>query len=541
MKMAHALEAVQALRVLSDHRIIDVRSPRETLRTIKESKILGPQASILRHSTRMTPDAPALTDEAGTLTYRELDDQSTAIAQGLRAAGITEGTVIAVLARDHRGLILTMAAAGKLGARLVLMNTGFAKPQFAEVCRREQVKVVLHDSEFLGLLDALPPELPRYLTWVDEGTEVPDGEKTLDDLVTAGSTDPLPTPSTAGGFIILTSGTTGLPKGAPRSKVSPFATAQLIDRIPFPRGGAQVIVSPIFHSTGFAAWAVGTALGNKVVVRRRFDAEATLRMISDHKAEMLVAVPTMLHRMIELDPAIRAKYDTSSLKVILLAGSALSPELTIRATEVFGPVLYNLYGSTECAVASVANPRDLALAPGTAGLAPVTCEIRLYDDNDQQVTASNTTARIFVRSGSPFEGYTDGRNKQIIDGYMSSGDVGHFDEHGLLMVDGRDDDMIISGGENVFPQEVEHLLLERPDIFDAAVVGVDDPEFGKRLRAFVVPEQGCTPDEAEIKAYVKSNLARYKVPREVIFLDDLPRNPTGKLLRRVLVEYGNQA
>ncbi|QIS05683.1 AMP-binding protein [Nocardia brasiliensis] len=541
MKVAHALEVVKALGVLRSRGVSDPRKPLETLRTMKESQIYGPQATLIRHGARIAPDSLALADEKGELTYGEIDKQSTAIARGLHAAGLTEGTVVGVLARDHRGLILSMVAASKAGVRVALMNTGFAKPQFAEVCQREKVKAMLHDSEFLGLLDALPADLPRYLTWVDEGTELPAGAQTLDDLVASNSSEELAPPSKPGGFIILTSGTTGLPKGATRAKVSPLATAQFLDRVPFPYRGAQVIVSPIFHSTGFGTWLVGMAMGNKIVVRRRFDAEATLKLIADHKAEMLVAVPTMLHRMTELDPAIRAKYDISSLKVILLAGSALSPELTVKATQVFGPVLYNLYGSTECSVAAIATPDDLAVAPGTVGRAPVTCEVRLFDDNDKQVTAINTTARIFIRSGTPFEGYTDGRNKQIIDGFMSSGDVGHFDEHGLLMVDGRDDDMIVSGGENVFPQEVENLLLERPDIFDAAVVGVDDAEFGKRLRAFVVPEPGQNPDGEEIKAYVKNNLARYKVPREVVFLDDLPRNPTGKLLRRVLVEYDTTA
>ncbi|MEU7764320.1 acyl-CoA synthetase [Nocardia sp. NPDC049190] len=537
MNVAHTLEALKALGVLRARGISNFRKPLELLRTIKESRTLGPAAGLIRHSARVRPHAPGIVDEAGTLTYLELDQQSTAIARGLLTAGITPGMVIGVLARDHRGLILSMAAAGKLGVRMALMNTGFAPAQFAEVCEREKVKAVLHDSEFLGLLHALPADLPRFLTWLDEGTELPLGARTLADLVAANSAEPLPTPNAPGGFVILTSGTTGLPKGAQRNKISPLSTAQMVDRIPFPQGGTQVIVSPLFHSTGLAAWLVGAALANKVVVRRRFDAEATLKMVADNRADMLVAVPTMLHRMVELDPAIRAKYDTSSLKVILLAGSALSPELTIRATEMFGPVLYNLYGSTECAVAAVAEPEDLALTPGTVGRPPITCEVRLYDDNDRRIRAINTTARIFVRSGAPFEGYTDGRHKPIIDGYMSSGDVGHFDEHGLLMIDGRDDDMIVSGGENVFPQEVENLLLRRPDIFDVAVIGVDDAEFGKRLRAFVVPKPGCTPDGEEIKAYVKSNLARYKVPRDVILLGDLPRNATGKLLRRALVDY----
>ncbi|CAM5731396.1 acyl-CoA synthetase [Mycolicibacterium aubagnense] len=479
---------------------------------------------------------PALVDERGTLTYRQVDDQSWALARGLRGLGVTEGSVVGLLCRDHRGLILAMVACGKIGARLVLMNTGFAKPQFAQVCEREGVKVVLHDSEFLGLLDALPADMPRVLTWVDEGHEVPDSAHTLDAIIAANSTEPLPAPSKAGGSVILTSGTTGLPKGAPRSSVSPLATAQIIDRIPFPRKGTMVIVSPIFHSTGWATYTVGAALGNKVVTARRFNAERTLQLIAEHKAQMLVAVPTMLHRIVELGPEVIGKYDTSSLTTILIAGSALSPELSNRVQDTFGDVLYNLYGSTECAIASVATPAELRLAPGNAGRAPVTCEVVLYDENDRRIEGNNRRGRIFVRNGAPFSGYTDGRTKQIIDGYMSSGDMGHFDDHGLLFVDGRDDDMIVSGGENVFPQEVEELLAERDDIYDAAVVGVDDVEWGKRLRAFVVSQPGAAQDADEIKAFVKNNLARHKVPRDVVFVDELPRNTTGKLLRRVLIE-----
>lgn len=530
-------EAVRALNVLRERGFIDPRNLGETVRTAREGRRLGPQATMVRHAARMWPQRSALIDERGSMTFRQLDDDSTRLARGLRSLGVAPGTVVGILARDHRGLLLAMAAAGKAGARLALMNTGFAKPQFAQVCEREHVKVVLHDSEFAGLLDALPPELPRVITWVDEGAELPTGAITIEELIREHPPTELPLPDRPGGFVILTSGTTGLPKGAPRAAVSPISSAQIADRIPFPPQGTMLIVSPIFHSTGQATWLIATALGATTVTMRRFDAERTLAAIAEHRVNLLVAVPTMLHRMVELDPAVRERYDLSSLKSIVLAGSALSPELTVRATAAFGPILYNLYGSTECAVATVAQPADLAIAPGTAGRAPVTCEVVLFDENDKRVHGTNVKGRIFIRSGAPFEGYTDGWHKQIIDGYMSSGDVGHFDEHGLLFVDGRDDDMIVSGGENVFPQEVENLLLERSDVFDAAVVGVDDVEFGKRLRAFIVPEPGATVDPEEIKAYVKANLARYKVPRDVVFLDELPRNATGKLVRRALAEY----
>ncbi len=535
-KLQHLGEAVRAAKRLVETGILDLKDLRGTLRGAKLVQVYGPQATMTIQGGHRFPDLPAVVDEHGTVTYGQVDEQSWALAHALRSLGVVEGSVVGVLCRDHRGLIIAMAACGKLGARVVLMNTGFAKPQFAQVCEREKVTVVLHDSEFVGLLDALPPELPRVLTWVDDGVELPAGAHTLDELVAANPTDPLPPPSRPGGSVILTSGTTGMPKGAPRDTVSPLATAQIIDRIPFPRKGTMVIVSPIFHSTGWATYTVGAALGNKIVTARRFNAENTVRMIAEHRADMLVAVPTMLHRMVELDAATLAKYDTSSLRVILIAGSALSPELSERVQGTFGDVLYNMYGSTECAIATVAQPAELRAAPGTAGRAPVTCEVVLYDDNDRRIAGANRPGRIFVRNGAPFQGYTDGRGKQIIDGYMSSGDMGHFDDNGLLFIDGRDDDMIVSGGENVFPQEVENLLEEHEDVAEVAVVGVDDVEFGKRLRAFVVPEPGVAPDAAQIKQYVKDNLARHKVPRDVVFIDELPRNATGKLLRRVLVE-----
>ncbi len=535
-KLSRAAKSAKAVKRLRDTGIIDLGDLGATLQTVKNVRAYGPQATLAIQGGRKYPALPAVVDERGTLTYKQVDDRSTALARGLNRLGVGEGSVVGVLCRDHRGLIIAMAACGKVGARVVLMNTGFAKPQFADVCARENVKAVLHDSEFLGLLDALPADLPRVLTWVDDGTDVPTGAQTIDDIVAANTSEPLPAPGKPGGVVILTSGTTGLPKGAPRVKVSPLTTAELVDRVPFPRKGTMVIVSPIFHGTGLATYMVGATLGNKVVTTRRFKPEHTLALIADHRADMLVAVPTMLNRIVALDPDVIASYDTSSLKTIAVAGSALTPELSNRVQDTFGDVLYNIYASTECGFATIATPAELRSAPGTAGRTPVTSEVVLFDEHDRRIDGADKRGRIFIRSAARFEGYTDGRNKQVIDGYMSSGDTGHFDENGLLFVDGRDDDMIVSGGENVFPQEVENLLAEHGDVSDAAVVGVDDVDFGKRLRAFVVLKPGAQRNPEGIKLYVKDNLARHKVPREVVFIDELPRNATGKLLRRALVE-----
>ncbi|WP_420714027.1 acyl-CoA synthetase [Gordonia sp. SL306] len=530
---------IKSAVVLQQTGILDFTDPKAMLRGIKWANTMGAQASLILRNAEEYPDAPALADERGELTYRELSDQANALANAMLDAGIETGSVVGVLARDHRGLLLSITAAGRAGYKLALMNTGFAKPQFAEVAKRENLRAVLHDSEFIDLLSALPADIPRYLTWSDR--DHGDYEAPLiEDIVASGDTSLPPLPKTPGGFIILTSGTTGLPKGAPRGKMNPFSSAMFVDRIPFPERGSVVIVSPIFHSTGFGMWGVSNAKANKAVLLRRFDAEKTLAALAEHRAEMLVAVPTMLHRMLALGPEKIAEYDLSALQAIVIAGSPLTPALSEAVQDAFGDVLYNMYGSTEVAVASVAQPPELRLAPGTVGRSTVAGRLRLYDENDRQLTDNHQSGRLFVRSSAPFEGYTDGRHKQIIDGYMSTGDMAHFDEHGLLHIDGRDDDMILSGGENVYPGEVENLLAEHADIDDVAVIGVDDDEFGTRLRAFVVPTPGAHPEAQDIRDHVRAHLARYKVPRDVIFLDELPRNPTGKLLRRELVTWRDE-
>ena len=294
------------------------------------------------------------------------------------------------------------------------------------------------------------------------------------------------------------------------------------------------MAAPLFHGTGLSQFLLSFALGSTVVMRRRFDPVATLLAIQENRATALVLVPTMLRRILDVGKDVLDEYDTSSLRIVFCAGSALPPELGNRATEAFGDVVHNLYGSTEVAVATVATPSDWRQAPGTVGRAPVGCRVALYDDDGRKVTAPGVVGRVFVGSVLSFEGYTDGRQKEVIDGLLCSGDLGHFDDDGLLFIDGRDDDMIVSGGENVFPGEVENLLLEHDAVVEVAVVGVPDEEYGQRLAAYVVTRPGVTVDGEELKTYVKGNLARFKVPRDIVFVDDLPRNATGKLLRHKL-------
>jgi fatty-acyl-CoA synthase len=522
--------AIRGFDVLRRAGLAPVSRPDQALRSLLTLRRLGPIAGAAQVAAHRDDRAVGIVDEQGPLTYAQLDRRANALARAFADRGLGPESVIALLARDHRGAVDTMIAAGKLGARILLMNTGFAKPQLVDVTRREKVNAFVYDEEFTELVDALDADLPRFLAWVDGEP----GGTTIGELITGTDDRPVPNPPNPGGLVLLTSGTTGTPKGAPRTVRSPLAAAQFLDRIPLRTGECTVMAAPLFHGTGLSQFLLSLSLGSTVVLRRKFDPEATVRAIQDNRATALVLVPTMLRRILDLGDDVLKKYDTASLRIVFCAGSALPPELGNRATEAFGDVVHNLYGSTEVAVATVATPQDWRTAPGTVGRAPVGCRVALYDDDGRKVTAPHVVGRVFVGSMLSFEGYTDGRHKEIIDGLLSSGDVGHFDDAGLLFIDGRDDDMIVSGGENVFPGEIENLLLEHDGVVEAAVAGVPDDEFGQRLAAYVVRRPGATVDGEELKSYVKANLARFKVPREVVFVDELPRNATGKLLRNEL-------
>jgi fatty-acyl-CoA synthase len=360
----------------------------------------------------------------------------------------------------------------------------------------------------------------------------------LEQTIAASADVDLTPPTEKGRVVILTSGTTGTPKGAARKQPDSLEpAAALFSKIPLKARQTTMIAAPMFHSWGFAHFTLALPLASTLVLRRKFDPEETLRAVAEHGASALAVVPVMLQRMLELPPETIARYDVSCLRVIAASGSALPGELAIRAMDAFGDVLYNLYGSTEVAWATIATPAELRAAPGTAGTPPLGTIVKLLDESGHEVSHGQT-GRIFVANEMVFDGYTGGGNKEIVSGLMSTGDVGRLDPQGRLFVEGRDDEMIVSGGENVFPREVEDLLADHPGIEETAVIGVPDEEFGQRLKAFVVTREGANLTAEEIQGYVKQNLARYKVPREVVFVAELPRNSTGKILKRELAAAG---
>jgi acyl-CoA synthetase (AMP-forming)/AMP-acid ligase II len=477
------------------------------------------------------PHEIAIVDERGALSFERLHRRTNALARSFAAMGIGHEDGVGIMCRNHRGFVEATLAAAKLGAGVLYLNTMFAGPQLVEVTRREKPKALVYDAEFAGMLEGIDDSVDRIIGWVDD-EEL--GQPTLDQLIAAGAESDLSPPPNKPRFVILTSGTTGTPKGAQRSSPDGLlGIAALIDKIPFRSRETMMIAAPLFHSWGFFHFVMSLPTASTMVLRRRFDPEATLQAVQESRAQVLAAVPVMVQRILALPDETLASYDLSSLRITSLSGSALPGELALAWMDRFGDSVYNLYGSTEVAYATIATPEDLRAAPGTAGRPPRGTTVRILDEAGQEVPQGDV-GRIFVGNEMSFEGYTGGGGKEVIDGLLCSGDVGHIDSGGRLFIDGRDDEMIVSGGENVFPREVEDLLSDHEAVVEAAVIGVEDAEFGQRLKAFVVVVDGVELSEGELKAHVKANLASYKTPREVEFLGELPRNATGKILKRDL-------
>jgi fatty-acyl-CoA synthase len=522
------------IKTLVDAGVIRPMRPDKIARIAREIARWGasPAAGVIGAAI-IRGDDVGMYDEKGELTFGEMDRRSNALARALQEEGVKAGDGIAIMARNHRGFVDATLAVSKLGAHGLYMNTAFSGPQLVDVMDREGPEVLIYDAEFSELLGEAKEGHKRFVSWAEDGST--NGDRTTDELIENADDSALSPPDEEGRFVILTSGTTGTPKGAQRAApdtLSPLAA--MFSRIPLKAGETTVIAAPLFHSWGFAHFVLGLSLSSTYVLQRKFDPEKTLQAIGDYDATALVVVPVMLQRILQLPEETLDKYDLPSLRVTAASGSALPGELANKWMDHFGDNLYNLYGSTEVAWATIATPEDLRAAPGTAGIPPRGTIVKIVDEEGKGEVEQGETGRVFVGNDMAFEGYTGGGGKDEYQGLLSSGDVGHFDDEGRLFIDGRDDEMIVSGGENVFPREVEDLLANHDSVKEAAVIGVDDDEFGQRLKAFVVLSDGGSVDEDEIKGYVKKNLARYKVPREVEFLDSLPRNATGKVLKREL-------
>ncbi len=491
------------------------------------SMATGYAAGASRH-----PDRPALIDDRGLLTFAEVHERTDRLAQALSDRGVTDTTSIAVLCRNHRGPVELAVAAAKLGADVTLLNTSLSANTIGEVLREQRCAVLVADDEFVDGLGELPAGCQLITAWLDDSGSA-SGES-LDALIAGGGSPGLPLHPGHSRLIVLTSGTTGTPKGAERPRPKNWAPAgAILSRIPFQAGDPMFVAPPLFHTWGFAALQLAMLLGAPAVLRRSFDPAEVLRAMAAHRCGTLIAVPVMLARILELPAGELERYDLR-LRVVAVSGSALPGELATEFMDRFGEVLYNLYGSTEVSWVSIADPKDLRVDPHTAGKAPFGTKLEILDDAGNPVRPGEI-GRVFVGNGMLFEGYTRaGAEVETHGGLMATGDLGRVDTHGRLFLAGRGDSMIVSGGENVYPGPVEDLLAARPEVREAAVIGVHDPKFGQRLAAYVVLADGAELDADGVRTLVNQQLSRFSVPRDVVFLDELPRNPTGKVLAREL-------
>jgi fatty-acyl-CoA synthase len=534
--MSSLADRLYPARVIARSGLIGPLRPDKYLRIGAVARRQGVHALVgASLAAQRCPHRPAIIDERGALTWRELERRTDALAAAL-LPHLPEGNRrIGLLARNHRGFVESLVAAGKLGASLVLLNTAFAGPQLVEVLGREQVDVLIYDQEYaesLASLSAEPPGPMHVIAWEDEPV---DGH-TLDGLIAAHLGERPPPPTQTPGVVLLTSGTTGTPKGARRGAgggVDDLVAS--IERVPWRTEDTIVVAAPMFHAWGFGCLVLGATMANTLVMRRHFDPEQTIAMAARHRAGGIGLVPVMIERIMALPEIVRERYPLPALRYVTASGSAMEPSALTRFMDTFGDVVYSHYNATEAGMIATATPEDLRADPRSAGRPVRGCDIRILAEDGTALNPGEV-GQIAVLNGTPFDGYTHGGGKDSLDGYMLTGDLGRLDAAGRLTVEGRVDDMIISGGENVYPAEIEAVLSTHPSVREAAVIGVEDEAFGQRLKGFVVFEPGADGDTEALRQHVRDQLANYKVPREIVVMDSLPRNASGKVVKRELAE-----
>ncbi len=482
-------------------------------------------------ATGHSPHRTALIDSHRTSTFGEIHTRTQALAGALADRGIGVGDMVGVLARNHTEMVEITTTLGKLGADYVLLTTGLSAERLAAIAETHRMAAIFVDPALSGLVSRLPPSVACYTTVVDPAR--PD-RATVEDLIGSGSRR-FDKPEQPGRLFVLTSGTTGAPKITLRPIPSGFSSiAALLSKLPFDMHETMMIPAPLSHSWGLAVLHLSLPLRATVVLLERFDARECLRMVAEHQVNTLIVVPIMLQRILDLSEAARSRYDTSSLRMVVCGGATLSEATALRFIEAYGDILYNLYGSTEVSWATIASPTDLSISPATVGRPPLGTKIAILDRESHPLPVG-ATGRIFVGHNMLFEGYLgDVPPLPEVDGMLYTGDYGYLDATGRLFISGRDTEAILCAGETVFPRPVEEALSYHPQISEVAVLGVPDRDSGQRLAAFIVPRDNTPPDPDTIRIQIRHRLGRLSVPRDIVFLDTLPRNAAGNILKRIL-------
>ena len=538
--------SLRVLRILTRSGVLRPARPDRTFRQLFSLARWGATvAGGYRAAAARSPRRIAVVDEQRSVTFREVQRRAVRLANGLEKLGAAPGSRVAVLCRNHAWFVEAVVAAAELGADVVLVNTGLSVRATAEVLRVHEPAVIIADAEFADHVAAARLGIPFLVAWPDTtgpGSGRPFGPAahrmaataTVDDVIATSSGAKRRPPKRPGRIIVLTSGTTGAPKGAQRANPPGLsAAASLISRIPLRSCESVLVATPLFHMWGLAGLQISMALRSTLVLQRRFEPKAALQAIEERRCSVVFGVPVILQRIMELPPELRDSYDASSLRIVATSGSAIPTSVVTSFMDVFGDVLYNFYGSTEVSWAAIADPTDLRIAPNTAGRPPLDSRLKVLDDRGD-IVPRGVTGRIFVWNTLLFEGYTTGGTKEHRAGYMATNDRGNLDSSGRLFVHGRDADMIVCAGEQLFPRDVEDLLASVQDIREAAVVGVSDADQGQVFAAYIVVRPGAEMTAPQVRGVVARYLPGNAVPRDVVFVDALPRNATGKVVVRDL-------
>ena len=491
------------------------------------------------------PNKIGLIDHRGSLTFKELNERANRLAHGLLDRDVEPGDGVAFMLDNNREFIETLGACGKIGASAVPVNTKFRVPEISVVLRNIQTRAIIFDVKYKELVMEAAKGLENSLVhrpFIATGVgDIPDNASAYEETLASASADEVPLMGTHGGgrVIIHTSGTTGKPKGAERnlSRAGLSSLAEILRMVPLRYDDVFAVASPMFHALGYGFATLAFSLGSTLCMMDRFDPELFLKIIEKNGVTATAVVPIMLRRILDQPSEVLDRYEVSSIRLMLSSGSHLPDPVRKKASNYFGPVMYNLYGATEIGWATIAKPEDYDRYPGTIGRPAPNVDITTLNEAREETTVG-VKGEIFVKNRLIFEGYSGKKqdDDRYWNGYYSVGDIGWKNQDGYLFVSDRKDDMIVSGGENIYPAEVENALEEHPDLEESAVVGAPDAEWGQVLKAFVVKHPGAEVAPEDLKAFLKARIANYKVPKNFIFIDALPRNAVGKILKKTLRE-----
>jgi fatty-acyl-CoA synthase/long-chain acyl-CoA synthetase len=501
--------------------------------------ILTTLASAMPDKIAVIDDRPKATPV--TYTFAELETRANAIAHTLIDLGATPGMRVAWCGQNSATLVAIINACRKVGVVAVPLNYRLTATEAAYIVDNSDTEIVFADAPYASLFTSMHDKAPKLRAVLIFDGEPLRGQHRLDSVASGmPSSPPDVDPARANpGTMIYTSGTTGVPKGAVRTSAGdPALTAQLLALIGYRSDDVYITTGPLYHSGPGGFMNIAQSLGNTVVLQHKFDAEDWCALVSRYRVTSTFSAPTPIRLITQLPDEVLRKYDLSSMRVMIANAAPWSMALKQAYLARFPKEsLFEVYGSTELGVNTVLRPEDQLRKPGSCGKPAPGVEIALFDDDGNRVQQPNQPGELYVRSASVFDTYHKAQDKYEADmrgDWHTVGDVAYFDSEGFYYICDRKKDMIISGGVNIYPAEIEAALERHPDVNDVAVFGIPNEEWGEAVHATVVARPGSALNEAKLVEFARGVLAGYKVPRSIAFIDEIPRNASGKILKRVL-------